>query len=364
MPGDGIFLIHDDETMVEMQSELFDSEAELQSLLSKYPGVMAGGQINPASPRRWVLVAQEVGVPSSLGGGNQWSVDHLFLDQDAIPTIVEVKRSTDTRIRREVVGQMLDYAANGVRYWPIESLRATFDAGALARKHEPDRLIAALIGGEEADSIDVDDVEAFWGQVQANLLAGRVRMLFVADIIPAELQRIIEFLNEQMSPAEVLGVELRHYRGEGVRTLVPRVVGATATSRANPRLRDGRSFEELLAAASEDVQTADNLLTTWAIEEGLMVRHTPKARQIYDPTGFTLLQFYVTDGFVEFHLKSVSPAETDEILAGLERLAGKPTSRKSPLLPAAKIVENWGTEVISLLRKYVAACRSTHEMRT
>jgi len=40
------------------------------------------------------------------------------LDQDAIPTIVEVKRSTDTRIRREVVGQMLGYAANAVVYCP------------------------------------------------------------------------------------------------------------------------------------------------------------------------------------------------------------------------------------------------------
>ena len=31
-----------------------------------------------------------------------------------MPTLVEVKRSSDTRIRREVVGQMLHYAANAV----------------------------------------------------------------------------------------------------------------------------------------------------------------------------------------------------------------------------------------------------------
>src|SRR5262249_3604083 len=31
-----------------------------------------------------------------------WSVDHLFLDQDAVRTLVEVKRGSDTRIRREV----------------------------------------------------------------------------------------------------------------------------------------------------------------------------------------------------------------------------------------------------------------------
>ena len=45
-----------------------------------------------------------------------------------MPTLVEVKRSDDTRIRREVVGQMLDYAANGVVYWPAERLRADFES--------------------------------------------------------------------------------------------------------------------------------------------------------------------------------------------------------------------------------------------
>ena len=67
-------------------------------------------------------------MPSEEGGVLRWSVDHLFLDQDAIPTIVEVKRSRDTRIRREVVGQMLDYAANAVVYWPVETVRAEFEA--------------------------------------------------------------------------------------------------------------------------------------------------------------------------------------------------------------------------------------------
>ena len=53
-----------------------------------------------------------MGIPGDEDGGGRWSLDHLFLDQDANPTLVEVKRSTDTRIRREVVGQVLDYVAN------------------------------------------------------------------------------------------------------------------------------------------------------------------------------------------------------------------------------------------------------------
>ena len=55
--------------------------------------------------------------------------------------------------------------------------------------------------------------------------------MFVADEIPRELRRIIEFLNEKMSSVEVLGVEIRQYRGEGISALVPRVVGQTESAR-------------------------------------------------------------------------------------------------------------------------------------
>jgi hypothetical protein len=64
-----------------------------------------------------------MGVPDPSGLGDRWSLDHLYLDQDGIPTFVECKRATDTRIRREVVAQMLDYAANGLKHWSMDQLR-------------------------------------------------------------------------------------------------------------------------------------------------------------------------------------------------------------------------------------------------
>ncbi len=117
-------MIKDDGELVELSEREYDSEDLLQGLLERYPNLLAGDQIDSESPRRWLLIAREVGVPDQENGLDRWSIDHLFLDQDGTPTIVEVKRSTDTRIRREVVGQMLDYAANGVAYWPVESLRS------------------------------------------------------------------------------------------------------------------------------------------------------------------------------------------------------------------------------------------------
>ncbi|KOG37546.1 hypothetical protein [Streptomyces decoyicus] len=34
-----------------------------------------------------------------------------------MPTLVQVERDADTRVRREVVGRMLNYLANGACYW-------------------------------------------------------------------------------------------------------------------------------------------------------------------------------------------------------------------------------------------------------
>jgi hypothetical protein len=220
--GTGIYVIQGDDQLIEMSEQAYDSEDLLQSLLAKYPNLLAGEQMNGAAPRRWLLVSREASVPSEEGGPARWSVDHLFLDQDGIPTLVEVKRSSDTRIRREVVGQMLDYAANAVVYWPMEALRATFVAQCALRNVEESQVVADVLG--------LDDVDGFWQLVKTNLQAGKVRMVFVADAIPPELQRIVEFLNGQMNPAEVLAVEIKQYVGQNLRTLVPRVIGQTAAA--------------------------------------------------------------------------------------------------------------------------------------
>ena len=217
---DDIYLIRDDGTLVEMSSQPYDSEELLQRLLAEYPSLLAGEQIDGASPRRWLLITREMGVPSDEDSGNRWSLDHLFLDQDGIPTLVEVKRSTDNRIRREVIGQMLDYASNAVVYWPIEEVRSRFVSRCEAENIDPDEELARFLGEE--------DVDSFWSRVKTNLQAGKIRLLFVADEIPSELRRVVEFLNSQMDPAEVLAVEIKQYLGETLKTLVPRVFGQTA----------------------------------------------------------------------------------------------------------------------------------------
>lgn len=87
-----IYLLNDD-NLVAMDEVPYDSELRLQTLLATHPDLLAGEQINSDDPRRWLLVTREMAVPGEDQGPAKWSLDHLFIDQDAVPTLVEVKRS-------------------------------------------------------------------------------------------------------------------------------------------------------------------------------------------------------------------------------------------------------------------------------
>jgi hypothetical protein len=223
-----IFLVGDDkDNLITLEETSYLEELVLQNYLVDYPDLLPGDQIDPETPRRWLLVAQEMGVPGEEYGGGRWSLDHLFLDQDGVPTFVECKRATDTRARREVVAQMLDYAANGTEYWSMDRLRQAAAETAQKGGYALDEGIAELLEGDE-------DVEAYWDSVEANLRDHRVRLVFVADSTPQELRRMVEFLNEEMRNVEVLAVEIKQFRrgtGRGQAALVPRVVGLTEAAR-------------------------------------------------------------------------------------------------------------------------------------
>ena len=268
-----IYVIHEDGGLRALSERGYASEDLLQSLLEQYPEVLAGEQMDQVAPRRWLLVAREIGVPDREGGADRWALDRLFLDQEGVPTLVEVKRSTDTRIRREVVGQMLDYAANAAAYWPAERIRGAFEENARARAEDPVGLVLSLLDGASPD-----DADAYWDRVADHLDAGRLRLVFVADRVPTELRRIIEFLNQQMSPAEVLGVEVKQYAGGPLRTLVPTVVGQTAAAvqkkrarGANPPWDEARFMAALAESQGAEAAAAAGEVLRWAEAEGLRV---------------------------------------------------------------------------------------------
>ena len=272
--GSGIFVIQESGHLIEMSEAPYASEDVFQELLELYPNLIAGNQVNSASPRRWLLIQREMSIPDAENSIGRWSVDHLFLDQDAVPTLIEVKRSSDTRIRREVVGQMLDYAANAMSYWSIEYIQNCYEATCDRQGVNPEQQLLDFLVA------DVEGTDAYWQRVQTNLKAGRVRMIFVSDKIPTELQRIVEFLNEQMSPAEVLAIEIKQYAGLGLKTLVPKIIGQTVeaqrakhpTTYAEKRQWNESLFlEALLASNGTGAASVIQQVLEWAKQRQLEI---------------------------------------------------------------------------------------------
>lgn len=209
----------DTATLNEFQEQPFDDEDALQELIARNPELLAGEQMNPGDPPRWILITREAGIADQVDGAARWSLDHALIDQHAVPTLVETKRGDNREIRRPIVGQMLDYAAHASRYWTAAELREKFE-----EQEDADLHLSDLLDQDEPDP------EEFWNLVETNLSAKNLRLLFVADRVPDELATVVEFLNEQMPRIEVLAVEIKQFRGDSGLILVPRVIGRVAVS--------------------------------------------------------------------------------------------------------------------------------------
>ena len=158
-----------------LEEEPFSTEDELQALIADHPELLDGEQMRPGDPRRWILIKREKGIAETSDSGARWSIDHLIVDQDAVPTLAEVKRGSNPEIRRTIVGQMLEYAAHAAQTWNADDLRQTFEDSANAQGLDPGEALGRLLEkGEEPDA------DVFWQKVATNLAARRIRLLFVA----------------------------------------------------------------------------------------------------------------------------------------------------------------------------------------
>ena len=264
----GVFLLNKDGSLEEMNQEDYSSEEYLQTLLENYPNLLAGEQINETNPRKWIVISREFPVPGDDFSGGRWSLDHLLLDQEGIPTLVEVKRSSDTRIRREVVGQMLDYAANAISFWKVETIRLRYES--------------KFGNDSEQAKIDMDskfenpvEYEDYWEKVDNHLKTGRIRLLFVADEIPSELKQIVEFLNQQMNPAEVLAIEIKQYTGQEQSTFVPRVIGQSlktvSAKQSKKQWNESLFLDEISSKYGDEIIEVVNKLLKWGKDQNLRI---------------------------------------------------------------------------------------------
>ena len=218
-PTSGLF-IEDGSELRALPEASVKLEDELQTLVAAHPELLSGDD-DQAAGRRWLLIRREQGIAAGDGEADRFSLDHLFVDQEGIPTLVEVKRASDTRARREVVAQMLDYAANAQNFMDAAAVRGAYEA------ENPDaaELVEAALGAD----IEPD---VLWDKFASNLRAGNLRLVFLADRIPSELRTLIEFLNEQFTSIQVYGIEVTTFQAEDQKVIRTRTIGQTQAAQA------------------------------------------------------------------------------------------------------------------------------------
>lgn len=188
------------------------NEAELQELLHKYPDCLPISEIDPlfCNP---VPMCMELN--TTVG-----PIDNLLITASGLPVLVECKLWRNPEARREVVGQILDYAKELTR-WSASDLQREV---ARRVKCEGNPIIQLLrSAGHEVDEATFNDA------LTHNLRRGRFLLLIVGDGIREGVEAIAEYLQVHAGLHFSLGlVELPIYIINGdQRLIVPRVLART-----------------------------------------------------------------------------------------------------------------------------------------
>lgn len=216
----------------------------LQEFVFKHPQALPLGEVEPAFAPL-IPVCRELPTPSG-------PVDLLFVNPDGLLTLVECKLWKNPQARREVVGQILDYAKELSR-WSYEDLEK-------AIKHTSGSPLASLYELAAAYTNEVDERD-FIDSVSRNLRRGRFLLLIVGDGVRENVERMTTFLQRyahldfSLALIEFGVFQLPAALG-GHFVVQPRLVAQTAEiGRVTFRFEDGRVVP-VSASSSEATLTA------------------------------------------------------------------------------------------------------------
>ncbi len=229
----------------------FADEKELQTFLRDHSDLMPTDEIEVGTPPL-LCIGWEVGVASG-------SQDLLYIDEAGLLTIVETKLKKNPEARREVVGQILEYASYASA-WTTSEVEANAQKFYASKEcppgYEGKTLEEALRRFlEKTDSPAREDFsyEDFLNLVSTNLERGHIRLVIAIDEPPSSLLKTVEFVNRFSERFEMYLIQLKrfHDKASGQNIFVPALFGRVA--RPESRRRPGRLWdkESFLQQASE-----------------------------------------------------------------------------------------------------------------
>jgi hypothetical protein len=226
---------------------LYD-EGWLQQLIQDHPALLPLGEIEPGFLRP-IPICMELQVPSGR-------IDNLMLTPEGGIVVVETKLWRNPEARREVVGQVLDYAKDlaSLSYEDLQSSVRT------ARK-EPDLTLFDLVSAGDENAVESHFIDA----VSRNLRLGRMVLIIAGDGIQEGTEQLAGFLQRHVGLHFTLSlVEMSLWRSpnDGRVLVQPRILTRTVQiERAVVRVEAGVALSATSIEPSAPKSTGGSTLT-------------------------------------------------------------------------------------------------------
>lgn len=188
------------------------TEADIQKLVQDHPSILPIEEIDPIFLNP-VAICTELSTPAGY-------IDNLLVTPTGLPVIVECKLWRNPEGRREIVGQILDYAKELSR-WSSSDLQREVN-------RRLDRTGNSILELVRAVDPTVEEIE-FNDALTRNLRRGRFLLLLVGDGIREGVEAISEYLQRHAGLHFSMGlVELPFYiLPNGDRIVAPRILART-----------------------------------------------------------------------------------------------------------------------------------------
>lgn len=194
-----------------LENEPFYNEEILQSYIEKFPQIVPLESLGVVEP--FVVIGREVATSAGF-------IDILCIDGNGVLTVIETKLARNPQIRREVIGQVLEYVGQ-VTKWSAHDVIST------ANQYLKDQDIVNLLQSSESQGITE--------QIESNLRTGNVKALIASDIVPDTLRDTISFINRNSS-FDIFVMQIQLYVKESMRIFIPVVYGLTDKPRQGREL--------------------------------------------------------------------------------------------------------------------------------
>ena len=190
------------------------NEARIQDLVAMNPECLPIREIDPIFDNP-VSICKELGTTAG-------SVDNFLITTSGLPVLVECKLWRNTESRREVVGQIVDYA-KALSQWTASDLHREVNK----KSRSIDETLLAQLRRRDSSL----DEATFNDAVAHNLRRGRFLLLVVGDGIREGVEEIVEYVQKYSGLHFTLGVvELPLFEcPDGSLLVTPRIMARTVS---------------------------------------------------------------------------------------------------------------------------------------